>query len=83
MTSAIDTLKLYERLKAAELPDKAARELAEAFKETEQSRLEELTTKKDLSQELAKLEVRLIKWILGTGIGVVTAVFAFLKLIVK
>jgi hypothetical protein len=33
----------------------------------------------ELKREIKDLEIRLIKWVLGTGIGVVTAIFALLK----
>ncbi|MBF0464812.1 MAG: hypothetical protein HQK88_08755 [Nitrospirae bacterium] len=34
MSTAIDTLKIYERLRKANLGDEAAKEIAEVFKET-------------------------------------------------
>ena len=45
MDTMIDTLRIYERLKSADLPDKAAKEIAEVFRETIEDRL---VTKKDL-----------------------------------
>ena len=63
MSAAVDTLKIYERLKAANLDDKAAKEIAEVFREAEYSRLEELATKADI----ARLEgdIKLLKWMMG------------------
>jgi len=63
MSTAVDTLKIYERLKAANLDDKAAKEIAEVFKEAESLRLEELATKADI----ARLEgdIKLLKWMMG------------------
>lgn len=74
MATGIDTLQLYERFKAANLDDKAAKEIAEVFKEAEQSRLGELATKEDMARldaslrlEMAdmKADLRLLKWMLG------------------
>ena len=39
MDTMIDTLRIYERLKGADLPDKAAKEIAEVFRETIEDRL--------------------------------------------
>lgn len=82
--SGIDTLRLYERFKAAKLGDDAAREMAEAFKEAEASRLDGIATKKDIDDlrlEMATMKADLIKWI--TGILVVQAgvIVALIKLL--
>ena len=60
METAFDTLKIYERLKGADLSDKAAKEIAEVFRETIEERL---ATKRDLKEleaatkrDLAELE---------------------------
>jgi len=74
MSSAVDTLKIYERLKAANRDDKAAKELAEVFKEAETARLDEVATKQDIKAleaavdlKLANIngEIKLLKWMMG------------------
>ena len=53
MPAAIDTLNIYNRLKATGLPEESAKEIAEVFRETID---EKLATKNDL--ELAKSELK-------------------------
>ena len=74
MELVIDTLKVYERLKAADLNDKAAREIAEVLKDVSVESLKGLATKEDILQLKSELkleaadiraEIKLIKWMLG------------------
>ncbi|MCG6552874.1 MAG: CCDC90 family protein [Candidatus Magnetominusculus sp. LBB02] len=53
MVKSLDTLNIFERLKTAELSDKAAKEIAEVLREVIEDRL---ATKEDL--EKAKLEIK-------------------------
>lgn len=53
---AVDTLKLYERLKKADLSDAASREIAEVIKEGGEQGRETLATKDDLKAEIARIE---------------------------
>lgn len=94
MDTTFDTLKIYERLKAADLPDKAAKEIAEVFKETID---ENVTTKRDLKelenllkQDLKEFELRLkhdltvrmgkmLAWQTGVFIAVVAALMKLIK----
>ncbi|MCG6550845.1 MAG: CCDC90 family protein [Candidatus Magnetominusculus sp. LBB02] len=64
MVTAIDTLKIYERLRDAELSDRAAKEIAEVFREFIEERL---ATKRDIEVtksalkadiDLAKTEIK-------------------------
>lgn len=57
MSIAVDTLRFYERLKAKEMPDGAAKEIAEMFKETTEGMSAELATKSDIKRDLQELEV--------------------------
>ena len=88
------TRKLYERLKKADLSDAASREIAEVIKEGGEQGRETLATKDDLKSEIARiekimatkedialLEIRLIKWMIGIGIGGFTALLGLLKII--
>ncbi|QWR77765.1 hypothetical protein [Candidatus Magnetomonas plexicatena] len=51
MATAIDTLKIYERLKSADLSDKAAKEIAEVVRESSEL---SSTTKETMREELSK-----------------------------
>ncbi len=66
MPSAIDTLNVYERLRAADISDKAAKEIAAVIKETIE---EKLITKEYLDLRLAELKseitTNIIKWAAG------------------
>lgn len=76
MDTPLDTLKIYERLKSADLTDKAAKEIAEVFKDIIETNL---ATKKDLKE----LELRL-KHDLTVRMGaIVTAGVAAIAVIVK
>jgi len=82
MTTAIDTLKLYERLRTANFDEKAARELAEVFKEVVEDRL---VTKKDLDEALAKTKAEItsdiIKWVAAMLVAQAAAIAALVKLL--
>lgn len=78
METIIDTLKIYERLKEAELPDKAAREIAEVIKDTIEARL---VTKEYLDIRLKELELRLtvrLGTIVAAGIAIIAAIVKLL-----
>jgi hypothetical protein len=63
MVATIDTLKMFERLKGADLSDKAAKEISEIFKEA-------------VRAETEKYKSEATKWvaaILITQIGVIVA----------
>ena len=78
MEIAIDTLKIYERLKAANLNEEAAKEIAEVMREVSLESQKRLVIKSDLLQVKTEIEgkidkvkieiegeLRLIKWMLG------------------
>lgn len=70
-----DTLKFVETLRMADFSEKQAKALSDALKEAQESRLEDLATKRDLKElelKIAETEARLIKWVVGTA-GVVVA----------
>ncbi|MBF0606321.1 MAG: hypothetical protein SFH39_04770 [Candidatus Magnetobacterium sp. LHC-1] len=58
MDAAIDTLKIYDRLKNANLDKKAAREIAEVIKDVTES---SLATKGDLNKLQAELQAEIEK----------------------
>jgi hypothetical protein len=82
MTTAVDTLKLYERLKAADLPEKAAKEIAEVIKDTVDERL---VTKEYLDVRLAELKAEIvtsiIKWVAAMLVAQAAAIAVLVKLI--
>jgi hypothetical protein len=67
---AIDTLKIYERLKNADLNEKAAREIAEVLQETIESNL---ATKRDLKELELRLTIKLGAIITG-GSAILAAI---------
>jgi hypothetical protein len=96
MEVIFDTLKVYERLKGADLSEKAAKEIAEIFRETIEERL---ATKRDLTElekhfdlrfkELdAKLELKIsetkvdiIKWVAAMLVAQAALISALVKLL--
>lgn len=74
MDNTIDTLKIYERLKCANLDDLAAKEIAEVINDVAKSHL---VTKADL--EKAKIEI--IKWVAGMLVAQAAIVAALIKLL--
>ncbi|MEW6739219.1 MAG: DUF1640 domain-containing protein [Nitrospirota bacterium] len=89
MEVIIDTLKIYERLKAADLPEKASKEIAEVFRETIEERL---ATKQDLKELERHLDLRLkelessvkadlIKWVAGMLVAQAVVIAALVKLL--
>jgi hypothetical protein len=85
MEIIIDTLKIYERLKAADLPEKASKEIAEVFRETIEERL---ATKQDLKElekqielKISEAKVDLIKWVAGMLVAQAAVITALVKLL--
>ena len=80
MAGAIDTLKIYERLKGASLDDRAAKEIAEVIKDVTESNL---VTVDAMEKALAKQTAEVIKWVaamLVAQAGVIAAMLRFLGL---
>ena len=61
MEIAIDTLKIYERLKAANLNEEAAKEIAEVMREVSLESQKRLVIKSDLLQVKTEIEGKLDK----------------------
>jgi hypothetical protein len=89
MTAIVDTLKIYERLKNADLNEQAAKEIAEVFREVVD---EQLVTKKDLEESLAKTKTELqlsiekaknstIKWVAGMLVAQAAVIAALVKIL--
>lgn len=82
MEVVIDTLKIYERLKAADLPEKASKEIAEVLKETIS---DNLVTKQYLDLRLAELKsevvTSIIKWVAGMLVAQAAVIAALVKLL--
>ena len=75
------TFELYEALKSVGVDEEKAKRTAEKFETALENKLEKelkgLATKEDIS----KLELRIIKWNVGTIIAVVGITVAIVKLI--
>ncbi|MBF0339273.1 MAG: DUF1640 domain-containing protein [Nitrospirae bacterium] len=91
MDAAIDTLKIYERLKKANLDKQAAKEIAEVFKEVVES---SLATKADVEKlkvelqaeiekmrlEIERTKVDIIKWVAAMLLAQSAATATFIRL---
>jgi hypothetical protein len=76
-TAIFDTLQYAKKLKEAGFTEQQAEAQAEALKEIEASRIQELVTKQDLAllREELKGEIKLIKWMLGVVLaGIISLV---------
>lgn len=82
MTTVIDTLRIYERLKAANLNEEASKEIAEVFREAID---EQLVTRQYLDHALemtkAELKYELIKWVAGMLVAQAAVVATLVKLL--
>ena len=87
-----NSLKVYERLKSAELPESAAREISDILLERDEYLQTELATKKDLDEKLEKLKMELsykseknstnlIKWMIGALIAQGGLIVAMIQLL--
>ncbi|BAT72077.1 conserved hypothetical protein [Thermosulfidibacter takaii ABI70S6] len=94
----LDTLSIYERLKKANLPDEAAREIAEVLNDAVEQRLftkeyfdlklkelesKMLEIKAELEGKIKETEARLIKWVVGVVLSVATVQTAIMALLMK
>jgi hypothetical protein len=78
MEAVMDTLKIYERLKAADLPEKASKEIAEVIKETLS---DNIVTKQYLDLRLAELKSEIVKWVAGMLVAQAAVIAALVKLL--
>lgn len=92
MAVAIDTLRIFERLREAELPERAAKEIAEVFKENIEEHLatkNDITTvraeiekvKFELETTIAKTKVEIIKWVAGMLVAQAVVIAALVKIL--
>jgi len=81
-TAIFDTLQYAKRLREAGVPEKQAEVQAEALREIEQSRFDELATKADIAR--LEGEIKLLKWMLGIVIaGIASLIAGIATLILK
>lgn len=82
MENVFDPLKYFDELKAADVPEKQARAQAEAmraaFAAYDANRMKELATKADLRD----VELRILKWVIGTIITQTTLIIAVIGIAV-
>lgn len=79
-TVRIDTLKIFERLKSADLSENASREIAEVIRDVTEMNL---VTKYDLELALEKQKVELIKWVAGLLVAQAAVVVAMVTIVLK
>ena len=77
---SIDTLKIFERLKSADLSEKASREIAEVLKDVSETNH---VTKYDLELALERLKVELVKWVAGFLIAQAAVMVAMVAIVLK
>jgi hypothetical protein len=78
MEAVFDTLKVYERLKGADLPESAAKEIAEVFRETIDERL---VTRQYLDLRLSETKADIIKWVAAMLVAQAALISALVKLL--
>ena len=77
-TISIDTLKIFERLKSADLSEKASREIAEVIRDVTETNL---VTKYDLELSQEKQKAELVKWVAGLLVAQAAVIVALVKLL--
>ena len=84
----VDTLKAYETLTAAKMPDEQARALVSIVQDLQEARLAEVATKQDLEilraeqkADLSEVKSSLIRWMFGFFIGQVAVLAGLIKLL--
>jgi hypothetical protein len=68
----VDTLKAFETLTSAEMPEKQARTLVAIVNELQEARLGEVATKNDLKElevKIKRVKFDLLKWLIPFPIG--------------
>ncbi len=78
MGHTFDTLQIFDELKQV-FSEEQSHRLAKVIKETHEAGLEDLATKADLKREIAELESRLIKWVIGVAGVQATVIITLLK----
>ncbi len=76
MISTLDTHELVKDLKASGFTDEQAEAVTRAVRLAQDLDVSNLATKTDLvvlRSELAQVELRLIKWVIGVGVAAVLA----------
>lgn len=81
ISATFDTLACVEELRAAGFQEDQAKGLAKAFKKVQDSHLEELVTKDDLTHALQTLEYRMTIKLGGLMMAAVGVVAALVKLL--
>ncbi|MBM4294074.1 MAG: hypothetical protein FJ126_04115 [Deltaproteobacteria bacterium] len=84
----VDTLKAYETLTAARLPDDQAKAILEVIKASQESGYENLVTRSEFKEEMLALRAEiyrvkydLLKWLIPLILGQGAIVVALLKFI--
>lgn len=80
---AVDTLKIYNRLRNANLDELAAREITEVFKKLTETHLATKAdvekAKVELQAEIEKIKSEIIKWVAGMLVAQAAIVATLVK----
>jgi len=86
----VDTLKAYETLTAAKMPDEQARALVSIVHDLQEARMAEVATKSDLRETESRLEAKiegvkfdLLKWVIPILLGQLGLTVAILFRLLK
>jgi hypothetical protein len=86
----VDTLKAYETLTAADMPEKQAKAMVAIVQELQEARLSDVATKSDLREVEARLEAKIagvkfdiLKWIIPILLGQLGLTVAILFRLLK
>lgn len=84
----VDTLKAYETLTAADMPEKQAKAMVAIVQELQEARLTDVATKKDLEilraelkADIEEVKSSLVRWMFGFFIGQVAVLAGLIKLL--
>jgi hypothetical protein len=86
--ATVDTLKAYEILLSAKLPEEQAKAILEVVKTAQETGVDHLVTKSEFKEEMANLKTEiyrikfdLLKWLIPLIIGQGAVVVGLLKLL--
>jgi hypothetical protein len=89
ISPSFDTLAVFERLRSAELPDTAAKEIAEVLKDVMETNLITKADldlalermKKELMVEIARSKYDMVRWVAGLMVAQAGVIIALIKLL--
>ena len=85
-SATVDTLKAFETLTAAQMPEKQARALVAIVNELQEARLAEVATKNDIKElevHIERVKFDLLKWLIPFLIGQIALTAGILIKVLK